>query len=82
MLTSRELATVIIILVALAVVVAVPKFRAHMGPSLIALVQTAFVPRLVWLYFIVILVAAGSTALAWVIGLWDLSLLKDAVIIT
>ncbi len=82
MLTSRELATVIIILVAFAVVLAVPKFRAHMGPSLIAVLRAAFVPRLIWLYLVIVLVTAASTALAWVIGLWDLSLLKDAVIIT
>lgn len=82
MLTSRELATIIIIVATIAVVFVVPKFRAHMAPSLKAVVRAAFVPRLVWLYLVVVLVAASSTALAWVIGLWDLNLLKDTVILT
>ena len=82
MLTSRELATVIIIVATIAVVLGVPKFRAHMAPPLRSVVRAAFVPRLVWLYLVVVLIAASSTALAWVIGLWDLSLLKDTVILT
>ncbi len=82
MLTSRELATVIIVAVTIALVLVVPKFRAHMAPSLMAVISAGFVPRLVWLYFVVVLVAACSTALAWVIGLWDVGLLKDAVILT
>lgn len=82
MLTSRELATVIIIVATTAVVFGVPKFRAHMAPSLKPVMRAAFVPRLVWLYLVVVLVAASSTALAWVIGLWDLNLLKDTVILT
>ena len=82
MLTSRELATVIIIVATIAVVLGVPKLRAHMAPSLKAVMRAAFVPRLVWLYLVVVSVAASSTALAWAIGLWDLGLLKDTVILT
>jgi hypothetical protein len=76
------LATVIIIVATLAVVFGAPKFRAHMAPSLKSAVRAAFVPRLVWLYLVVVLVAASSTAIAWAIGLWDLNLLKDTVVLT
>lgn len=81
-LTSREMATVIIIVATIAVVFGVPKSRAHMAPLLQAVVRATFVPRLAWLYLVVVLVAASSTAVAWAIGLWDLNLLKDAVILT
>lgn len=82
MLTSRELTTAIIIVATITVVFGVPKFRAHMAPSLRTAVRAAFAPCLLWLYLVVVLVAAGSTVLAWVVGLWDLNLLKDTVILT
>ncbi|MFT2816838.1 hypothetical protein [Leifsonia sp. A12D58] len=81
-LTSREIASVILIGAAVVVVLAVPKFRAHMAPSIRAVVRAAFVLRLVWLYIVVVIMSVASTGVAWLIGLWDVSLLKDAAIIT
>ena len=80
MLTSREIASLILIGTAVVVVFTVPKFRAHMAPSIRAVMRAAFVPRLVWLYGVVVIMSVASTAVAWLIGLWDPSLLKDAVI--
>lgn len=74
MLTSREVATLIILATALLIVLVVPKFRAHMAPSTAALVRAAVAPRLVWIYLIVVFVVVASTALAWLIGLWEASL--------
>lgn len=82
MLTPREMATVVIIGATITIVFGMPKSRAHMAPLLQEVVRAAFAPRLAWLYVVVVLVAASSTTVAWAIGMWDLNLLKDAVILT
>lgn len=82
MLTSREMATLTIVVTAILVVLVIPKFRAHMAPSMRAVARAALAPRLVCVYAIVVAISAVSTAVAWLIGLWDVSLLKDAVIVT
>lgn len=82
MLTSREMASAIIIAGLVLVVIIVPKFRRHMAPSMKAVLKAAFAPRLVWVYVIVVAASAVSTWIAWCVGLWDVTLLKDAVLLT
>ena len=82
MLTTREIASLLLVGAFALTIIVVPKFRRHLAPSLRGLVRAAFAPRLVGLYVVVVVAAATSIAVAWCIGLWEWNLLKDAIILT
>ena len=82
MLTSREVASLLLVGAVALTLLVVPKFRKHLGPSFRDLLQAALAPKLLSAYFLVVLAATASTAVASFIGLWEWILLKDAIIIT
>jgi hypothetical protein len=82
LLSTREIASLLLVGAFVVAMFAVPKFRRHLAPSFRGVLKATFVPRLVGVYVIVLITAGASTALAWWIGLWDWSLLKDAIILT
>lgn len=82
MLTSREIASLIIIGAFVLTVALAPRLGRDVGPHLRSLLVSIFARPLVVVYAIVLAASATSTALAWWIGLWDWSLLKDTLIIT
>lgn len=82
MLTTREVASFIIVGAVALVFVLVPKLRRHMALSARQLLHAVVVPRLLLVYFLVLVTSAASTAVSWWIGPWDWDLLKDAVILT
>lgn len=82
MLTSRELATVIIVIAVLTLALALPSSRKSLLTSLQSLIKSALHPKLLSSYLAIFLTSAISTAIAWRIGLWDSSLLKEAILLT
>lgn len=82
MLTTRETASLLLIAALVVVIVAVPKLRRATVPEIPSVAQAALSPKLVIVYFLVVAASAASTGTAWFFGLWDLSLIKDAVILT
>jgi hypothetical protein len=81
-LTTREIASLMLIGTLVLTILVVPKFRRHMGPSVRGVIRAAFAPKLVGVYVLVIAASAASTAVAWRIGLWDTNRLKEAIILT
>jgi hypothetical protein len=81
-LTTREIASLMLIGTLVLTILAVPKFRRHMAPSMRGVIEAAFAPKLVGVYILVIAASAASTAIAWRIGLWETNLLKDAIVLT
>lgn len=80
--TTREVASLILIGAGALVFMLVPKLRKHVAPSARQLLHAIVVPRLLLAYFLVLVASTASTAVSWRIGLWDWDLLKDAVILT
>jgi Arc/MetJ-type ribon-helix-helix transcriptional regulator len=81
-LTTREAASLILISLLVVTVVVLPSWRRRMSPLLRSLVEAAAAPRLLVVYGVVVIACSAATALAWWLGLWDTSMVKDAVIIT
>lgn len=80
-LTNRELASIILIGFAVLLAVIIPKFRHHLAPELKNVLKHLFVwPVQIPLCFY-FLYAAILVYLGWYVGVWDLSLIKDTVII-
>lgn len=82
MLTSREAASLILVGLLAVVFIAVPNVRRGMASPVLKVLHAAFAPRLVVVYLLVIVASAASTAVAWHIGLWNGSLIKDAILLT
>ncbi|TFC92176.1 hypothetical protein E3T28_07160 [Cryobacterium sinapicolor] len=82
MLTTREIASLLLMGAVALTLVVVPKFRQHFAPSIIGALRAAFAPKLVSVYLLVVAASAASTAGAWRVGLWEWNLLKDAIILT
>jgi hypothetical protein len=81
-LTTREAASLILISLLVVTVLAIPSWRRGMSPHLRSLGRAAFAPRMLVAYGVVAIVSSASTALAWWLGLWDSSMVKEAAIIT
>jgi hypothetical protein len=81
-LTSREAASLVIVGVFVVAVALIPKLRRSVVPHTRPLLRRVFDWRLVVVCALVLAVAAISITLAWWIGLWEWSLLKDAIFIT
>ncbi len=80
-LTNRELASIILAGLAVLLAFVIPKFRHHLAQELENILKHLFVWQVqipLYLYF---LYAAILVYLGWDIGVWDLSLIKDTVII-
>ena len=80
-LTNRELASIILVGFAALMSVVIPKFRRYLAPEIKKALKYFFVWQIqipLWLYF---LYASILVYLGWNIGTWDLSLIKDAIII-
>ena len=82
MLNTRELASLILIGAFAVAMLALPAFRRTIMPYIGQLIVACTRYPLLLALLIVVGVSAASTALAWRIGLWNTSLLKDAVILT
>jgi len=81
-LTNRELATLILLGVALVVLFVVPGLRRSVGPSMLGVLRAFFVPRILAVFLAMFAWIAGCLALGWLVGGWDWDLLKDAIVIT
>ena len=81
MLTNRELATAIWILVSVAAVVAVPRARNLLARPLQEVLTAVTKPKLLGVFGILFLWCAFFICLATLLGVWDLSLIKDSIII-
>jgi len=82
MLTTREIASLLLMGAVALTILVVPKFRQHLAPLIISVLRAAFAPKLVGVYLLVVVASAASTAAAWRVGLWEWNLLKDAIILT
>lgn len=82
MLTTREIASIVLIGAVVLVLLVVPKLRKHMAPSVRQLLRAVLAPRLILVCLLVVAASAASTTVAWWIGLWDWALFKDAAILT
>lgn len=82
MLTTREVASLLLVVAFVVVIVAVPTLRRAVAPAIPPLLRAALNPKLVLVYFLVVAVSAVSTGVAWWLGLWDWGLIKDAAILT
>ena len=82
MLTTREIASLLLIGVVALTILVVPKLRHHMAPSIRGVFRAAFAPKLIGVYVLVVVASTASTVVAWRVGLWEWNLLKDAIILT
>ncbi|WP_156958243.1 hypothetical protein [Bifidobacterium crudilactis] len=82
MLTTRETASLILLGTVLAALLVIPKLRRNVMPIIRPVLRAALVPRLLIMYVLVVGMSAVSTVLAWRVGIWNWSMLKDAVVIT
>lgn len=81
MLTERELASAIWIAGIVATLMIVPTTRKSLWPALADLVRSAAHPK-IWGLFAALFLWAGFCVLAaWRIGLWDVSLLKETLLV-
>ncbi|GMA26799.1 hypothetical protein [Arenivirga flava] len=81
-LTTRELASLIVIVATGLIFVAIPNVRRQIRPSLSELLRAVFNITMLKVFMVVAGAAVISTGLARSIGLWDLNLLKDSIILT
>ncbi|MFF2495083.1 hypothetical protein [Agromyces sp. NPDC058064] len=79
--TEREWASVIWLVAIVATFVLVPKLRHHMGPSVRAVVESALKPRILLVFGMLLAWSALCVLVGWWVGLWNLALLKDTLII-
>lgn len=79
-LTTRELAAIILIGVALLLVFAVPKWRGHMLPSISRLVKAALSWRIVLVFGLFTAWCAGWVVLGSIFGYWDFNLVAPTII--
>lgn len=82
MLTTREVASLLLLAAFVVPIVAVPNMRRSVVPAVPPLLRAALNPKLLLVYVLVVVVSAASTVVAWWLGLWSWSLIKDAVILT
>lgn len=80
-LNNRELATVIIITTICAVMLLVPKIRRKTSPKIIEILKNMFVWKNQTVLFSYITYATTLIYLAYKLNLWDLTQLKDTIII-
>lgn len=78
---NREIATAIFLAVVVAMFIVVPQLRRSVGPGATGVVKAIFVPRLIVVFSAFLLWASGWIVLASVVGIWDVDLLKDSIII-
>lgn len=81
-LTTRELASVILLAVFLGVLLAIPKIRQGVLPSFGAVAKSFFVPKILAVVFVYLAYTAAVVFLAYRVGGWSFDLLKDTLIIT
>jgi len=81
-LTSRELASVILLAVFVGVLLAIPKVRRDVLPSLGGVAKAFFVPKILAVVFANLAYTAAVVFLAYRIGVWNVDLVKDTLIIT
>jgi len=81
MLNSRELASVILIAVLIALSLVLPKWRDTVLPSLGSVARSFFKWTILRLFGFFVVWVALWVWFAWLLGLWELVLLKDTIII-
>lgn len=82
MLTSREMASLILLGAFIIVVIAVPKTRRSIVPHVRDILRTIFTPgSLLTLWGLFLLWCTGWITLATVLGAWNIGLLKDSLLI-
>lgn len=81
MLTNRELATLILLGVLIVLMFAIPKWRKTVVPAFGKVVRAALVPSILAVFGLFLLWCGVWVVLGALLGYWDLSLIKDTVII-
>lgn len=81
-LTTRELASVILLAVFVGVLLAIPKIRRDVLPSFGGVAKAFFVPKILAVVAVYFGYTAAAVFAASRIGVWNLDLLKDTLIIT
>lgn len=82
MLTNRELASLILLGVFIVIIIAVPKMRRSVAPRVLDVLKIAVTSgSLLALWGLFLLWCAGWVALAALVGLWNVGLLKDTLLI-
>lgn len=81
MLNSREIATIVWIGALVVVVLVVPRMRRFAIHWTAEIAKAAFVPAIIAIFGLFILWCSASVFVGWRLGLWDLDLLKDTVLI-
>lgn len=82
MLTNREMASLIIITLFIVFPFLFPSRRKKLLPQVRNLLSLCLTHPIPSVFLLTVLLSSASTALAWRIGLWDTSLLKDTFFIT
>lgn len=82
LLTDRELASAIWLVLLFLFLAVIPSVRRTVGPQLRQMVSTAARPRLLGLWLVYFGWTSLSVALAAYFGFWDASLLKDTIFVT
>ena len=81
-LTTRELASVVLLSCASITLLAIPSARRGLFPSLREVAKAFFVTKILIVVFAYLLYTAGIVVLASSMGVWHFDLLKDTLIIT
>ena len=81
LLTSRELASVILIAVVIALSLVLPKWRNTVLPSLATGASSFFKRAILRVFGFFVVWVALWVWFAWLVGLWELELLKDTIIV-
>jgi len=81
-LTTRELASVILLTCLAVLLVIFPKTRRTLLPGLRGVAKAFFVPKILVVVFAYLICTAGIIVLATSLGVWRFDLLKDTLIIT
>lgn len=80
-LSNRELATVILVAVFFAIILLTPSARHQVLPSIAAVLKALINAKILGLFVLYFAYAAAIVVAARTLGVWDLSLLKDTLIV-
>lgn len=81
MLTNRELATLVLLGILVAVVFLVPKMRRSIGPALGQVLRAALIPSILTVFGLFLVWCALWVLIGLAFGYWELELLKDTLIL-
>src|SRR5680860_1478052 len=79
--SNRELATAILAAVFVATILLIPRTRRQVLPSLVAILKVLANIKILGLFAAYFAYAALLVVAAWILGAWEISLLKDTLIV-